>query len=200
VSTAVYADKSKDVSAQDTFPIGIVFNSDGTKMYIAGYQNDTIYQYTLSTGWDVSTATYANKSKYVLAQDTPVDADFSSDGTKMYIVGINNMTVYQYKIKSAWTKINDFILATRIYGSKGAYNFAYKLKWRNVTDGGAFADVGETGEISFNADTVLVDGQALAIGNKICGAQTNYTWQNGLESEGDNRLPDTNNYSLADEY
>ena len=101
---------------------------------------------------------------------------------------------------TGWVKTADFILATRIYGSKGAYNFAYKLKWRNVTDAGVFADVGATGEISFTADTVLVDGQALATGSKICSVQTGYTWQNGLESEGDNILPDSGTYSLADEY
>ena len=108
--------------------------------------------------------------------------------------------VRQYVMKTAWNKTNDFILATRIYGSKGAYNFAYKLKWRNVTDGGVFADVGETGEISFSSVTALVDGQALAVENKICDVQSGYAWQNGMESEGDNRLPDSGTYSLADEY
>lgn len=101
---------------------------------------------------------------------------------------------------TGWVKTNDFILATRIYGSKGAYNYAYTLKWRNVTDSGSFAAVGATGEISYNADTVLVDGQALPTGSKICSAQTNYTWQNGMENEGDNILPDSGTYSLADEY
>ena len=101
---------------------------------------------------------------------------------------------------SGWVKTTDFILATRIYGSKGAYNYAYTLKWRNVTDAGSFAAVGATGEISYAADTVLVDGQALPIGSKICSAQTNYTWQNGMENEGDNILPYAGTYSLADEY
>jgi len=101
---------------------------------------------------------------------------------------------------TGWVKTNDFILATRIYGSKGAYNYAYTLKWRNVTDSGSFAAVGATGEISYAADTVLVDGQALPTESKICSAQTNYTWQNGMENEGDNILPDSGTYSLADEY
>jgi len=101
---------------------------------------------------------------------------------------------------TGWDKTKDFILATRIYGSKGTYDYAYTLKWRNVTDGGTFAAVGATGEISFSADTVLVDGQALPTGSKICGAQTNYTWQNGLESEGDNILPDVGTFALLDEY
>jgi len=100
---------------------------------------------------------------------------------------------------TGWVKTNDIILATRIYGSKGAYNYAYTLKWRNVTDSGSFAAVGATGEISYATDTVLVDGQALPTESKICSAQTNYTWQNGMENEGDNILPDSGTYSLADE-
>ena len=99
---------------------------------------------------------------------------------------------------TGWDKTKDFILATRIYGSKGTYNYAYTLKWRNVTDGGSFAAVGATGEISYSAATDLTDGGAVT--TKICGAQTNYTWQNGLASEGDNILPDTGTFALLDEY
>ena len=103
VDTAVYADKSKLVSSQETTPYGVAFSSDGTKMYIVGNTNDTVYQYTLSTGWDVSTATYADKSKLVGSQETnPYGVAFSSDGTKMYMVGNTNDTVYQYTLSTAW--------------------------------------------------------------------------------------------------
>jgi DNA-binding beta-propeller fold protein YncE len=103
VSTATYANKSKLVVAQDSNPVGLAFSSDGTKMYVAGYISDTVHQYTLSTAWDVSTATYANKSKLVVVQDsTPVGIVFSSDGTKMYVVGGSSDTVYQYTLSTAW--------------------------------------------------------------------------------------------------
>ncbi|MBA7526086.1 hypothetical protein ES705_18246 [subsurface metagenome] len=68
-------------------------------MYILGDENDTVYQYALSTPWDVSTAEYSEKSKDVSAQDTaPRDLTFSSDGSKMYIIGYNTTTVYQYTL------------------------------------------------------------------------------------------------------
>ncbi|MBA7589123.1 hypothetical protein ES708_31198 [subsurface metagenome] len=69
VSTATYEDKLKDVSGQDTSPNGVFFKPDGTKMYIMGYATDTVYQYSLSTAWDVSTATYDAKFKDVSSQD-----------------------------------------------------------------------------------------------------------------------------------
>jgi sugar lactone lactonase YvrE len=31
---------------------------DGTSMFVAGNANDAIYQYTLSTPWDITTSTY----------------------------------------------------------------------------------------------------------------------------------------------
>ena len=99
---------------------------------------------------------------------------------------------------TGWVKTNDFILATRIYGSKGTYNYAYTLKWRNVTDSGSFAAVGSTGEISYSATTDLTDGGTVT--TKICSAQASYTWQNGLASEGDNILPDAGTFALLDEY
>jgi len=80
VSTAAYDEKSKDVSSQDTIPYGVFFKPDGTKMYIVGSQYDTAYQYSLSTAWDVSTATYDEKSKDVSGQDTtPIDVFFKPD-------------------------------------------------------------------------------------------------------------------------
>jgi len=103
VSTATYASKYKDVGDEDTYPYGIAFSSDGTKMYIVGYANNTVYQYTLSTGWDVSTATYASKYKDVGDEDAyPYGIAFNSDGTKMYIVGYWNYIVYQYTLSTVW--------------------------------------------------------------------------------------------------
>ena len=32
--------------------MGVVFNTDGTKMYMVGNSTDSVYQYTLSTGFD----------------------------------------------------------------------------------------------------------------------------------------------------
>ena len=98
-----YASKSFSVGTQDGTPTGLAFSTDGTKMYVVGQGNDTVYQYTLTTAWDVSTASYASKSFSVNAQETsPQDVAFSTDGTKMYVVGQTNRTVYQYTLTTAW--------------------------------------------------------------------------------------------------
>jgi sugar lactone lactonase YvrE len=103
VSTASYDSKSFSVSAQEATPQGLFFKPDGTTFYIVGQTNDTVYQYSCATAWDVSTGSYDTKSFSVAAQDTnPYGVFFKSDGTKFYIVGQTNDTVYQYSCATAW--------------------------------------------------------------------------------------------------
>tara|TARA_R110001632_G_scaffold182116_1_gene302170 strand:- start:442 stop:1080 length:639 start_codon:yes stop_codon:yes gene_type:complete len=97
LSTASYNSVSLSVSSQDTSPVDIAFNSSGTKMYMVGISNDSVYQYTLSTGFDLSTASYDSVSFSVTSQDNqPYDIVFNTDGTKMYIMGLTSKTIYQY--------------------------------------------------------------------------------------------------------
>ena len=54
------------------------------------------------SAWDVSTASYDDKYKSVNSEDTnPRDVSFKSDGTKMYIMGTTNDTVFQYSLPAA---------------------------------------------------------------------------------------------------
>jgi len=106
IDTAVYASKSIDVSTEETEPRALSFKSDGTAMYIAGLgaiTGGTVYQYTLSTAWDLSTASYASKSKDISTEESfPTGVTFKSDGFSMYIVGLENKTIYQYTLGTAW--------------------------------------------------------------------------------------------------
>jgi 6-phosphogluconolactonase (cycloisomerase 2 family) len=103
VSTASYASKSFSVNAQDTSPRGITFKTDGTKVYVMGDTNDRVYQYSLSTAWDISTASYDSKSFLVSGQDSAGnDLYFKTDGAKMYILGDTNNRVYEYTLSTAW--------------------------------------------------------------------------------------------------
>jgi len=104
VSTASYENKSFDTSSQEANPFGIAFNDDGTSMYTVGYSNDTVYQYTLSSAYDVSTASYASKSLDVSSQDTtPLGVTFKPDGTSMYVMGADvPQSVYQYTLSTAF--------------------------------------------------------------------------------------------------
>lgn len=97
LSTTSYDNVSLSVVSLESTPLGITFNPDGTKMYMCGYQQDRLYQYSLSSAFDISTAVYDNINLYMGAQDAfPVDIEFSSDGSKMYMVGLTTDNLYQY--------------------------------------------------------------------------------------------------------
>ena len=91
------------VSSQDTDPRDVAFSTDGTKMFVLGRDNDTVFQYTLTTGFDLSTASYASKSFSVASQeDNPKCIAFNSDGTKMFVIGWTNDTVFEYAMSTAF--------------------------------------------------------------------------------------------------
>jgi len=108
ISTASYDSVEFSVDSQDSTPLGLDFKPDGTKFYIVGSQNDTVHQYSLSTAFDLSTASYDSVSFSVSSQDTlPAGMAFNTDGTKMYVVGFGNDSIYQYTTGSAYTVTYD---------------------------------------------------------------------------------------------
>ena len=101
VAGASFVD-SFDLSSQESSPQGVAFNPDGTKMFIVGWGGDEVNEYTLSTGFDVSTASYDSNFS-VASQDTvPQDIVFNNDGTKMFIVGEGNDAVYEYTLSTGF--------------------------------------------------------------------------------------------------
>jgi hypothetical protein len=101
--SAVYNTFNKSVTAQESLPTGIFFKPDGTKMYVVGTNSDTVFQYTLSTPWSITTATYDSISFSVTSQETaPQSVHFSSDGTKMFIYGSTGNNVRAYSLGTAW--------------------------------------------------------------------------------------------------
>ena len=65
-------------------------------MFTTGMQYYNIYQYTLGTAWDISTASY-DKSKYVGFEDSePIGLFIKSDSKSLYLVGNAHNTIYQY--------------------------------------------------------------------------------------------------------
>lgn len=113
LSNVIYDSVSFSVASQETVPTGVYFSTDGTKMFVAGRTNATVYQYSLSTAFDLSTASYSSISFSVSSQESlPHSFTFNADGTKMYVVGATNNTVYQYFLSTS------FDVSTASYASK----------------------------------------------------------------------------------
>ena len=91
------------VGSQDTNIRGPAFSADGTKMYTGGYMNDKYFQYTLSTAWDVTSASYSNKSVSFASVDAGSSImHWKSDGSSFFSVGSVNDTVYRWDLTTAW--------------------------------------------------------------------------------------------------
>ena len=101
ISTASYV-QNFSVAAQETIPHGLLFKPDGTKMYIVGSSGDDVNEYSLSSAWDISTASYVQNFSVASQDANPQDIFFKPDGTTMYIVGTAGDAVYEYSLSSAW--------------------------------------------------------------------------------------------------
>jgi sugar lactone lactonase YvrE len=127
ISTASYASKSFSVASQETTPNGLWFKPDGTVMYVVGQTADTVFQYTLGTAWDVSTASYSGISFAVSAQEgTSNQVNLSADGLTMWILGATGDDINQYTLGTAWnvstaTFVNNFYIGFQDTNPQGLF-------------------------------------------------------------------------------
>ena len=91
--------KSFSVSSQTTSPRAVYIKPDGTKMYVCNFSG-YIYQYSLSTAWDVSTATLDGTGTINDGSITPKGMFIKSDGLKAYFIAEYN--ILQWDLSSAW--------------------------------------------------------------------------------------------------
>lgn len=149
ISTLSYDSKSFGYVSQDTFMSDIFIKPDGTKMFLLGSNNDTIYQYTLSTAWDVSTASYDSVSGYIGATSSvPHGMLFKSDGTAVLVVDKNSDDVYEFSLSTAWdistisyTGTNfDVNRYGQVYDATGIAASDDQLKFYVPTDGTSNGD------------------------------------------------------------
>ena len=171
-SNLTYDNVSFSVSSQENRPYGIAFNNAGTKMYIVGSNTDTVYQYSLSTAFNVSTASYDSVSFSIASQETlPHDVAFNADGTKMYIVGNINDTVYQYSLSTA------FNLSTASYDNVSFSAASQESSVTNIefnTDGTKMYIIGHgsdnvhqyTLSTAFNVGTASYDNVSFSIASQ----------------------------------
>ena len=103
--TSVVSHSSKSLSSDMTFPTGVTFSKDGTRMFLTDVNNensdDRVYQYDLFVAFDVTTAQYSGNSIKVNREESnPDGVAFSTNGKRMFIVGAGGEEVNQYILNS----------------------------------------------------------------------------------------------------
>lgn len=141
-------------------PRGIFFKDDGTELY--GIEDNgslsNVIQYSLSTAWDLSTASYTRRVSTLLGsanESDPQGVSLSPDGTNLYVNGGNLGTITRFTLSTAWD------ISTASYDSAGSsynsspLNESSGLGMFMKPDGTRFYVVGNAGDKIFqwNATT-----------------------------------------------
>lgn len=102
ISTTSYDTKSLDASTQESQLRKAFFKPDGTKVFLTGSIGDAVYEYDLSTPWDISTSTYVATFSVSSQETVPSSLFFNPDGTKMFLGGIITDSIHQYSLSTPW--------------------------------------------------------------------------------------------------
>ena len=101
-STVTFVD-SFDISGQEESAWDVEFNNDGTKMFVTGMDGVDVNQYTLSTGFDLtSTVTFVDSFDVSGQDNRPRGMAFNNDGTKMFVVGFSGEDVNVYTLSTGF--------------------------------------------------------------------------------------------------
>ena len=90
------------------FPVGISFNSAGTRMFLTETSTDSVHRFTLGTAFDISTATVTGKQAYSIGSETPgnntapQEAVFNSNGTRMFVLDGGFRRISEYALSTAY--------------------------------------------------------------------------------------------------
>lgn len=123
ISTASYTGTKFDTTNETSTPNAITFSGDGTKMYIYSGKtnpNPGLFEYDLSTAWDITTATLNQSNTSLNDADYSYSIQFNADGTKIYTASaITETTVYEFSLSSAYdiSTINSTATATFDYST-----------------------------------------------------------------------------------
>ena len=129
ITTASYDSVSFSVT-QDSSPRDFHFNSDGSKMFILGSTNRSIYQFSLSTAYDLSTTSYDSVSLSVAFSTSMLHFHFNGDGTKIYVGSGATWTIYERQLPGAYDISSESAVSTFGYnadlpsGSTEAYAYS----------------------------------------------------------------------------
>ena len=84
----------------------VVFNNDGTKMFIVNHAgNKSVDEYLLSTAFDVSTATFESEISINGQEKRANSIAFNNDGTRMVVAGVGNdsqVQIHEYSLSTGF--------------------------------------------------------------------------------------------------
>jgi len=104
ISTCTFSvGENLSVAAQEPFPTGIAFSTDGLSMYITGDDGNDVTEFTCGpAAFDVSTCGVPIDAKSTGEDTAPQDLAFNTDGTTMFVLGSAGDEVNEYACGTAF--------------------------------------------------------------------------------------------------
>ena len=100
INTAIFS--LNEATGQDGTPRGMSWNDDGTKWYFVGDSNNRVYEFNVTSAFDIDTKVFS-KSKDISDEDiNPTGMSWNNDGTKMYVIGLQKDNVNEYDVSVAF--------------------------------------------------------------------------------------------------
>lgn len=87
---------SLDISARHDAVRAVVFDPDGSRMFLLDTERRELQAYGLSVAWDLSSAVYRNE--YSLYLSNPRGFCWSRDGKRAYVMNTDNGRVFEYAV------------------------------------------------------------------------------------------------------
>ena len=87
LATASYSGFSFTTTSQDTTPYGVAIKTDETQVYITGAQNDSVYQYSLSTSLTTGSTYYVQNDGSLSTTSSTVTAGKAISTTQLILNG-----------------------------------------------------------------------------------------------------------------
>jgi hypothetical protein len=177
--------QSFSVSAQETEPQDLFIKPDGTEIYISGGTGQGVDQYTLSTAYDLSTASYTAFYSTSAQGANPRGLFFSSDGTKMFECQASTQDIKQYTLSTAWDITTasfdsvNFVISGQVTGSRGVcFNQAGTRMYAvgSVTSVVAQYDLGT----AWNISTAVYNSVSFNFSAQASGAESVFISSDGL--------------------
>ncbi len=129
-----------DLSSTVTFidckslsPVGFVeelaFSPDGTKMFVLDNTGNDVNEFKLTTGFDISTASYVQTFSVNDQENDPTGLKFTYDGTKMFVTGWTGDDVNEYKLGTAFdistaTFVDSYAIANSVENKPSSLTFS----------------------------------------------------------------------------
>jgi len=96
-----YVTRYVDFVSSNANILGLFFKPDGTKFYVLDSAKG-LFEYSLSTAFDLTTATQLNSVTLTTDSSTITSLCFSSDGYYFYVMSYSDHHVRQYSLTTAW--------------------------------------------------------------------------------------------------